>query len=74
MGKADAKKDIPKITVEVKSADSLIQGLTDVHQHPLPRTGIVIKRVTHCSPVKTEYIVPENGRTTTPTSRKSRER
>ena len=52
---------LPNIKIEVKNAESLKDGLTDIKGNPLPKMGIVIKRVTHCSPPITEYIVPESN-------------
>jgi len=52
---------IPKIMVEVKSASTLKEGLKDINGKELPKKGIVIKKVTHCSEPITEYIVPESG-------------
>lgn len=54
--------ELPTIKVEVKSASTLRDGLKDINGRPLPKTGIIIKKVTHHSPdPMTEYIVPEGS-------------
>lgn len=53
---------IPRIKIEIKDASSLKDGLIDINGKPLPKEGIVIKRVSHNSfPAKTDYIIPEGG-------------
>ena len=55
------EQKLPTIKIEVKDASQLVDGLKDINDKPLPKEGIVIKKVKHCSIPEVEYIVPEGG-------------
>ncbi len=49
----------PRISIELKLAENLKEEIRK--EHGLPATGIIIKKMTHASPIKIEYIIPETG-------------
>ncbi len=49
----------PPISIELKLAENLKPEVRN--KYKLPAKGLVIKKVSHASPLKIEYIVPEAG-------------